>query len=675
MSSHDWHDALLVQLEEQFTLRLQVDAGKNKTYEEHLKSVLLSCHSDSSKPVTVRMGPGVAAGGEDAPGTGKPEGAGQPGSEDSGSSGTVSKVVYDIPGVQVSKWQAVLYSDEPYRVRLENSGTADLEVLWEDGGELFFSVLSGKSDSRTFTLKDAAGFRTLVVRRKDSRNPLLRVELEFVPYKMDYRTDYRALVDDLVSRALGLVLMYGARTRQGFSLRLDSPDDDRTWLSILENIAEELEKALLWIAENPHRELTNVRELVRADRVRTAGPAVVREVARGRGVGDFQEVHLSDGSKVRVRRHLWVPVRKTTIDTPEHRWLSVQLRRIVARLRRLEQDATLTPDRYGSEKRQRLLEAIKAHTGTFTRLASTEPFNLEGPPPVNLNSMRFQNTPGYREAYRLLRLLDFVMKLVDTVKERFPMKRLSDLYEWWTVFAVFDCVREVIEDNLGDRAVGEIAGTGELLMKSMGILDSDTLSNSGLSVKLNDGTKVTLYRHRAYSPVKKSSDAKGYTIQSHKPDMAVEVQKGGKLASALIIDAKYRRERYGNTDKWIWGPPQDAINVLHRYRDVIATRYDLPRGSIWGLIVFPGDMKEENNYRQSLMVKGIIGDAGDAGNDGNDYSHYRIGAIPLLPVRDGQNADQENGNDTRPPCPSSLLREVIEAFLEAQGIIERESER
>jgi hypothetical protein len=98
----------------------------------------------------------------------------------------------------------------------------------------------------------------------------------------------------------------------------------------------------------------------------------------------------------------------------------------------------------------------------------------------------------------------------------------------------------------------------------------------------------------------------------------------------LVVDAKYRidgsREyiaRYGSP-----GPPDDAINVLHRYRDAILDAEPSPRGGVTpkrtvveGIALFPYREQIPGEFRKSRLWKSV--------------NRLGVGAIPALPGETG----------------------------------------
>ena len=108
--------------------------------------------------------------------------------------------------------------------------------------------------------------------------------------------------------------------------------------------------------------------------------------------------------------------------------------------------------------------------------------------------------------------------------------------------------------------------------------------------------------------------------EPQKPDIVLQLtkndlQQGMKMT--YLFDAKYR---IGGRDNGVDIPPKDAINQMHRYRDVIYYEvYDtevLKKEVIGGYILFPGD-GQKKDVKVSKFYKTI--------------ERVNIGAFPLRP--------------------------------------------
>jgi uncharacterized protein len=111
-----------------------------------------------------------------------------------------------------------------------------------------------------------------------------------------------------------------------------------------------------------------------------------------------------------------------------------------------------------------------------------------------------------------------------------------------------------------------------------------------------------------------------------RPDIVLRFQHNSWPDLIIVFDAKYRldaseeyRKRFGTA-----GPPQDAINVLHRYRDAIvvdSADRGLQRPVVKGAALFPLTVEESRDFTLSRLFKAI--------------EVLGIGALPFLPENTG----------------------------------------
>ena len=109
---------------------------------------------------------------------------------------------------------------------------------------------------------------------------------------------------------------------------------------------------------------------------------------------------------------------------------------------------------------------------------------------------------------------------------------------------------------------------------------------------------------------------------NQKPDITITFKHKGHRDLILVLDAKYRVDRTLEYTKrfGMIGPPIDAVNALHRYRDAIFLESDSNtkvRPVIKGVALFPATASECSNLNESSLFKSI--------------STLGIGALPFLP--------------------------------------------
>ncbi|MFB3130884.1 MAG: nuclease domain-containing protein, partial [Rhodothermales bacterium] len=114
---------------------------------------------------------------------------------------------------------------------------------------------------------------------------------------------------------------------------------------------------------------------------------------------------------------------------------------------------------------------------------------------------------------------------------------------------------------------------------------------------------------------------RGYLVPQQ-PDLLLTLRHADGAVARYVLDAKYRldaspsyRKRYG-----LPGPPTDALNDLHRYRDAIQDRrprHPGERAVVQAVALYPYREEEPGLFEKSRHRR-MIDEIG-------------VGAIPLLP--------------------------------------------
>ncbi|MHB8772065.1 MAG: DUF2357 domain-containing protein [Syntrophales bacterium] len=470
--------------------------------------------------------------------------------------------------------------------------TRDLHA--EDGGRIFHGTVNFRSQ---------VGNSEFVL--KVDGEPELAIEIEVFPTKLDYKSDYQQLLADVQGILVGLALEYLRATHhKGQQIRSPAPSG-LEWVLLLRHVVDDLEKGLRHVAFQPVRGLVREARMVRAERVKRVDSYIRSEVRRGSGSGCWVEMCPS----VAVRECLNEQRAEPSLDTHEHRWLATQVLRIRRRLAQLRQVEGAAET---NQTRRRLaLCELATLEQRMARLGQLEPLAAaQGLPPPGFASLQLIGTPGYREAYEACLVLTLGLRITGGPMD-LSVKDLNVLYEYWCFLALLQIVAEE---------------TGE-------ILDPKTLlqvSQQGLRVMLTKGQETkTEFRDRGgrsievrYNP---SFARPEVMLIPQTPDMIVTVAEPQVWPRVhLLLDAKYRLERspeyckrYGTE-----GPPEDALNVLHRYRDAILETEPWT-GERWGRTVvlagavFPHRESEGEDFSKSKLWQ--------------SFDRIGVGAVPLLP--------------------------------------------
>ena len=427
--------------------------------------------------------------------------------------------------------------------------------------------------------------------------------VEVFPTKLDYASDYQQLLAEVQDIHTGLVLEYLRSTFQlGAAATIPQPTH-LEWLTLLRHVATDLKQAFDVIAQRPHWGLTRDPQPTRIERVRRSNTAARAAIIRGKGSGRL----LPLDEKISVREQILEARSRATLDTPEHRWLSAQLAAIRRGLSELRKDEL---QRRLGERRESAIREIDALLSLFSRMASSAPISsASAAPPAGFASLQLLRAPGYREAYRACLILSLGLRL-EGGPVRLSVKDLSLLYEYWCVLAL---IRLIAEET------GQPIPARELL----------AIERNGLRVLLQRGREQTVhFSTRAgrkisviYNPVFRHN-----VLTPQQPDIVVTIEDPEWPLVRLVLDAKYRLDASAEyVDKYASpGPPEDAVNVLHRYRDAIleldqiGTEPARPKRSvIQAAALFPYQVSDPDNFFQSRLWSAL--------------ERLGVGALPFLP--------------------------------------------
>jgi hypothetical protein len=465
----------------------------------------------------------------------------------------------------------VLFEDEVYRLHVRSRVTGSRVQIVQRDPTVIRSVdhVADMITTATMSYARHIGLSDWVFRVGERE---LCVTLEVFPTKIDYASDYEALLDDLIRVKRALALEYFRATYRVGAVDRAQTGSGIEWLTLLRNHLTSLTLAIHHINREPRRNLRSERQITSLEKIRGPKPAVIAALGRGQGRG--APINLVGIGQVRSQ----IEVRRSheTLDTFEHRWLRARLRFVHARLLALgaEQEGRITRSKQRSGREPARLVAESAELTALTRIAAQL---LEVPVilaatadvPASSSSLQLQTAIGYSEAYRILTALGAALGSTDR-DEQFSVSDINDLYEAW-------CYVKVAE------LAAVLTGAEIDLSKTMSD-DSD-----GLRFTLAKGASRRILlswptgsMSLAYNPQ--------YAMPTglQKPDIAVNVRLLEGSSAMFVLDAKYRIDASEEYVRQFGAPgaPIDAVNELHRYRDAIRTPQHAPAVTA-GIALFP----------------------------------------------------------------------------------------
>ena len=499
-----------------------------------------------------------------------------------------------------------LYEQTEYQLYLRGANVGDtVEIRHRD--PVITQSLNTQEDGRV--VHGSVNFRGQIGRSLFSiyinGNRTLDFEVEVFPTKINYKEDYQDIVADVQSILTNLAYEYLRSTYQLGKLSGDRPPSKLEWLVLIEHIIDELDIAMNHIAQRPMRGLVRRERTTRLERIRRVDSRVRTQMRRGQGKGAFVKL-----AGIAAREQMVQRPAELTLDTMEHRWLRNQLVDVQRTLGQIA--ASYDSESELSMRLKRTSEGITHLKSRVSRLLNLEPIKeADGDPQMGFASLQLVSAPGYREAYRLLMFLKMGLRLEGDLIQ-LAVKDLEVLYEYWTYLTVV----RIIQDEHGPP-------------KNLDSLFR--LRSSGLSVQLKQGeTQQVAFstgRHRTirvkYNPQFANQET---TLIPQKPDILIRFEDDGWPIIQLIADAKYRidaSDQYRQQFK-SFGPPTDAINVLHRYRDAIlesdadeSEPRKLKRSVVQAAALFPMNRSSNEDFRDSRLWQSL--------------QRLGVGAIPVLP--------------------------------------------
>ncbi|RFU65108.1 restriction endonuclease-like protein [Peribacillus glennii] len=452
--------------------------------------------------------------------------------------------------------------------------------------------------------QNEVGYSTFEIRKEDGET-LLEVTIEVFPAKLDYKQDYKALLQEVNDEIYNLAYHFIRKTYLGASIKLEGKPSRTEFYRLIRTHFQHFIQALARIERQPHHILQTFHEKVRGDQLgkldsKTRNYLQKRAnlfVEVDRGIL-FQSKSLMPEQGLKIKKEL-------TYDTLENRYVKWMIQRLVHKLEDLKDTIVNRNNPWVQEPDTDVVELI-SHMIKQLKGKLNNPFwrNIQKLD-RSVMSLVLQMAPGYRDAFQIYLTVSKGLVLQGKLYQM-SVKDVATLYEYWTFLKL-----------------------GQILNKKYELLSQDIIkvNREGLFVNLESNrTAKRVYRHPV-TREKITLTYQKYEIQlptiPQKPDTMLSIEKKGKDYSYnYIFDAKYRidyaqdggyyKNRYHNP-----GPMEDDINTMHRYRDSLVVMNEGPyeRTAFGAYVLFP--WYDEADYEQHHFYQSI--------------DKVNIGGLPFLP--------------------------------------------
>jgi predicted component of viral defense system (DUF524 family) len=494
-----------------------------------------------------------------------------------------------------------IYENKSYHWEVFRYHNGQLEVLPEGHGlQVLTSIVKDKKtsgsrweqDNRqcrgTFSFGNFLGSAWIGLSNQE------RLSFEVISLKLDYETEYLALIKDLSDQALTLLLDFEAPTS---SKLVDDPT--RPQKSALESFLilraalplKELKGVMAMIKSRPHSILESEDRWVPTS-VATGLHAMADPIGRIRW-GRHPKSGKPVPTEVLERK------RKDTTDTPPNQFIKYAL----GELRKTCSDIAAEPNKYGKRNSD---EAEQIGLSIDLELRSPLLRSVSRLTRIPFENQVLQKREGYRQILRTWILSKRALAAKDLQSQGMlsPMaenRHVPDLYEYWLFFFLAKALEELDgASNIDQRYVKKLNSEGEVTIK----LAHD--DKPQLTIEIKDQGLVRhigLYYNRTF---RKEAGPNSYSM-SLRPDYTVETfvdQYGSGYThkrdtaankgdiSYLHFDAKFRIQKVGVKEidadaeaiDDLSAKPED-IYKMHTYNEAI-------RGSAASIILYPGNTPE-----------------------------------------------------------------------------------
>jgi len=510
------------------------------------------------------------------------------------------------------EWQKVQYSyiieensdfKPPFELRLNNR-TLKYSKKFSNN-----HLLTGQ-----FSFDDQVG-ETKIEIRDNSNKLIFELCTEVFPQKMDYKSDYKAMMADISEIIQNLAYDTLKDTFRRGKARLSGQSTESEWWSILDALFDQFIVNLGVIKRQPKHEIRTSEKVQSVEKIKDSSRKNIdwfRKNAKfsnkeGKGVRVTIDKHYSHALSVK---------KFVTYDTYENRFIAWAVKNIIEQLRQYGKRIELSSKKGDFTS---LTNRIKTYQSRLQSILHTTPFDEVG---VFEKRSQFSTSltrgAGYRDFMHIYLLLTRGLELADNEIFKIEQKNISTLYEYWCFLALVKIAKE--EMNLS------VTHNDLIKIKSSKIkVDLQKGNTSEIRFENEEkDEKLSLFYNKEFI-----EDGKKIFTYKQIPDIALKfTKKGFEKPFWYVFDAKYRfdekTEETVSSENQNYNVPQDAIGQLHRYRDAIL--HTIPsnatyRGAIknlGGIILYPYP-KSEKEFEKNTFYKSI--------------EQVNIGALPFLPSK------------------------------------------
>lgn len=387
-----------------------------------------------------------------------------------------------------------------------------------------------------------------------AKNEIGEVEFEVRSVKVDYRTDYKAMLHDITRHFTELVMMQGAPITQRFEV---NPNEDSRALyqqfAFMKSLidSEEFEEALNKIFYNPIHKWTGTTIEKDICSVKKLGRQELKQIASSKNrlpLGDSKSIGDNIDS---VPRRLTVSYKKDTVDVAENRFVKFVLQSFASFCSTIQQCKNAS-QRLKTEAEQ----TANKLTGWLSRDFFLDVSDLQT---MTLNSPALQRKEGYREVLQAWMMSKLAAQITwkggDNVYQA-GKRNVAALYEYWVFFKLLDIVKQTFHLTLTEEDERKLVKTDKDNI-NLELKQGHMKMIGGLFHEASRTLNVRLYYNRTFSTSNHLNQSGSWTT-AMRPDYTLSIWPGKiketeaeeqDLIVHIHFDAKYKLNRILLDDK------------------------------------------------------------------------------------------------------------------------------
>ena len=439
------------------------------------------------------------------------------------------------PDIGASFAKLMFLEETEYQILFEPADLkADFEVLSSltQMNNSHFKPFRFKLDGKiagTLNFRSYVGKSFLDVKKNGINS--IKIPIEVRSKKIDYFSQYSAMIADLSQHSLSLIFEVNSPLYQEFELDAREKEtyyEDFMFLEYLFRM-ENLPSIFEYLSNNLHSQLKNHTETVPISFASNANQNTLKNIISKpnklfRSDADFEIVRKLNGYlpyEIDQTKH------EDIIDIPENRFFKYFLEVIRDLVEKLLENSK---EGYINDKLLYFRDEVEYYLSNkfFTHISAMEY--------VPFNSQILQKKEGYREIFQYFLMLEFSFRLSwNEINDQFRgfEKKLSELYEYWCYFKLLKVLNnlsvskisfeDVFKINKDNWSVGIKKGVQSRKRFKLNLHDHDIEIELFYNLRFSDNSK-----YRSYS-------------LAFKPDYTLLVTIG-EFQHYIHFDAKYRSE-------------------------------------------------------------------------------------------------------------------------------------